>query len=90
MATPAWIPRPANAVWKTTELKINHMEGPGASPILWGDYFILDCDGTDMQYVAELDKKTGKVVRKIPRSYDMNTLRPDQRKAFCIPTIIKR
>ncbi len=62
-------------VWKNTELKLDHMEGPGASPILWGDYFILDCDGRDVQYVAELDKKTGKLVRKIARTYDMNTLR---------------
>lgn len=76
-------------IWKSTELKLDHMEGPGASPILWGDYFVLDCDGRDVQYVAELDKKTGNLVRKIPRTFDMNTLRPDQRKAFCIPTIVK-
>ena len=75
-------------IWKNTDLKLDHMEGPGASPILWGDYYVLHCDGRDVQYLAELDKKSGAVVRKVQRSYPMNTLRPDQRKAFDIPTVV--
>ncbi len=75
-------------IWKNEDLKLNHMEGAGSSPILWGGYYILHCDGTDVQYVAMLDKTTGQLVRKLPRTFPLNTLGPHERKAFSIPTVV--
>lgn len=46
-------------VWKTEELKHDHRHGPGGSPILHGDLLIINCDGTDVQFVIALDKRTG-------------------------------
>ncbi|HEV3345065.1 MAG TPA: PQQ-binding-like beta-propeller repeat protein [Pirellulales bacterium] len=54
-------------VWRTDELKYQHGHGPAGSPVLYGDLLIVSCDGTDVQYVAALDKKTGKVRWKSPR-----------------------
>jgi outer membrane protein assembly factor BamB len=46
-------------VWKTEELKHDHRHGPGGSPVLYEDLLILNCDGTDVQFVIALDKATG-------------------------------
>jgi outer membrane protein assembly factor BamB len=75
-------------IWKNNQLVIDHKEGPGSSPILYNDLFILDCDGTDLDYIAALDKKTGQIRWKTNRSYDLAKLRWDLRKAYCMPTVV--
>jgi hypothetical protein len=40
-----------NVLWKT-ELEYQHRHGPGGSPVLFGDLLIINCDGTDVQYVV--------------------------------------
>ncbi|MGD9721969.1 MAG: PQQ-binding-like beta-propeller repeat protein [Pirellulales bacterium] len=47
-------------VW-THKLAYDHRHGPGGSPIVWNDLVIVSCDGTDVQYTAALDKRTGEV-----------------------------
>ena len=71
--------RQANIIWKTT-LVYNHKHGPAGSPIIVGDLLILACDGTDVQYVTALDKRTGKEVWKTPR---------DGRMAYSTPLLIE-
>lgn len=75
-------------VWKSQELKLDHKEGPGSSPIVYKNLFILHCDGTDVQYVAALDKHTGKLVWKTDRTTDFGNKPGDLRKAFNIPLIV--
>ena len=48
-------------VWKTQELKHNHRHGPGGSPVIFEDLLILNCDGSDIQFVVALDKATGEI-----------------------------
>jgi len=45
-------------LWTNRKLKIKHENGPGSSPVLWGDLLIVHCDGSDLQYLAALDKST--------------------------------
>jgi outer membrane protein assembly factor BamB len=47
-------------LWKT-ELPYQHGHGAGGSPALFRDLLIINCDGTDVQYVVALDKETGKI-----------------------------
>ena len=47
-------------LWRS-RLKYQHGHGPGGSPVLFEDLLIVSCDGTDVQYVAALDKENGKV-----------------------------
>ena len=56
-------------VWKNTELKYNVIQGGASSPILHGDLLILTCDGIDNQFIAALDKRTGKVKWKQERAH---------------------
>ena len=75
-------------VWRSEELQLDHGEGPGSSPILWQDLLILTCDGKDVQYVAALDKATGKLRWKTPRS-GKPAEDPEQRKAYSTPLVAK-
>jgi outer membrane protein assembly factor BamB len=50
-------------VWRT-ELTYEHRHGPGGSPVVFDNLLILNCDGTDTQYVVALDKRTGTEVWK--------------------------
>lgn len=56
-------------VWKT-QLEYEHRHGPAGSPVLFRDLVILNCDGTDTQFVVALNKHTGKEVWKKLRSED--------------------
>jgi outer membrane protein assembly factor BamB len=48
-------------VWKTRLDYDNGQHGPGGSPVIYDNLLIVSCDGQDVQYVAALDKLTGKV-----------------------------
>jgi len=56
-------------IWKNTEFKYNAFQGAGSSPILHEDLLILTCDGTDNQFLAALDKRTGKTQWQQPRAH---------------------
>lgn len=74
-------------LWTNTEHKIDHEVGPGSSPMLYGDLLILPYDGTDLQFVVALDKKTGKTTWKTKRSAVIQ--KPgEQKKAFSTPLVI--
>jgi outer membrane protein assembly factor BamB len=76
-------------LWKNTSLKHDHdKNGPGSSPILYGDKLILNCDGTELRYVAALNKNTGKLAWRANRSNDMSDINFHLRKAYQTPHII--
>lgn len=53
-------------VWKT-RFNYASQHGAGASPILYGDLLILNCDGGDDAFVVAIDKRTGKTRWKTSR-----------------------
>lgn len=57
----ACITQSGEIVWKTRLEYDNGQHGPGGSPVLYDNLLIVSCDGQDVQYVAALDKLTGKV-----------------------------
>ncbi|MEY4484606.1 MAG: Serine/threonine-protein kinase AfsK [Verrucomicrobiota bacterium] len=59
-------------LWKNTDLKLMHENGPGSSTYLAGDHVIFNGDGSDVQFVAALDKATGKVAWKTLRTGAMH------------------
>lgn len=75
----ACLTRGGEIVWKT-ELQYNHRHGPGGSPVVFDDLLIIACDGTDVQYVTALNKKTGEEVWKTPR---------DGKMAYSTPLLIE-
>jgi outer membrane protein assembly factor BamB len=67
-------------VWRTNEIKYAHGHGPAGSPVLYKDLLIASCDGTDVQYVIALDKKTGSIRWKSDRTGAM---------AYSTPLVIR-
>ena len=64
-------------IWSRRDFVCNHYRGAGSSPILYGDLFLLDFDGSDHQFIVALDKKTGRTVWQKNRSIDYKDLDPD-------------
>jgi outer membrane protein assembly factor BamB len=64
-------------LWQTA-LPYDSMHGNGASPTLYRDLLILNCDGADQAFVVALDKNTGKERWKTPRRkpYDQSYSTP--------------
>ncbi|MFN0107778.1 MAG: PQQ-binding-like beta-propeller repeat protein [Blastocatellia bacterium] len=56
----ACITQTGEIVWKTKLDYDNGQHGPGGSPVIYEDLLIVNCDGQETQYVAALDKQTGK------------------------------
>jgi outer membrane protein assembly factor BamB len=78
-------------VWKTQELKYAHGHGPGGSPVLWKDLLLVNCDGTDVQYVAALDKRSGAIRWKTERRHIGEKRRSGELQvpmAYCTPLLI--
>jgi outer membrane protein assembly factor BamB len=75
-------------LWKNQELVFGHdNNGPGSSPIVYKDLYIVNCDGTDVRYVAALDKATGRLAWKTPRSNAILT-GPGASKSYGTPQIV--
>lgn len=82
-------------VWERRDFVCNHFRGAGSSPIVHGNLLILHFDGSDHQFVAALDKKTGATQWEVKRSVDYKDLGPngkpeadgDWRKAYATPHV---
>ena len=73
-------------LWTNIEHHVMHENGPGGSPELVGDSLIFHCDGSDKQFIAALDKKSGKTIWTTPRSGKMNK-NPQLQKAYGTPLV---
>ena len=59
-----------------------HENGPGSSPLLWGDLMIFHLDGSDKQSIVALKQETGEIVWQTKRSGKMNS-NPQLKKKLC-------
>lgn len=76
-------------VWKRNDLKCEHMQGTGASPILYKDLLILHFEGTDHQFIVALNKKNGETVWRAERPQEYyERLAPVGRKAYVTPIVV--
>lgn len=78
----------AAPIWANRELTCDHINGPGSSPVLFKDLYILCCDGGDVQYVAALNKNSGKLVWRTNRSVNFDGVPADVRKAYNTPIVM--
>lgn len=76
-------------IWTRTDLNCDHMQGAASSPILYKDLLIIHVEGTDVQYLIALDKRTGKTVWKTERPQEFyKNVEPVYRKAYCTPIVV--
>lgn len=78
-------------LWRRTDLNCDHMQGPASSPILFGDFVIVTLEGTDNQFMAALDKKTGDTVWRYDRPADLYTddVKGVYKKSYQTPVIVQ-
>ena len=75
-------------LWRNADLTIQHENGPGSSPILWRDLLIFHMDGSDRQFVAALDKRTGRLAWKTDRTGTMHS-NPQLKKSYATPVVVE-
>jgi outer membrane protein assembly factor BamB len=76
-------------VWKRTDLKCNHVQGPGSSPVIYNNLLILHYEGTDVRYIVALDKATGKQVWRTERPDEpYKALASIGKKSYVTPLIV--
>ncbi|MDA9962434.1 PQQ-binding-like beta-propeller repeat protein [Opitutales bacterium] len=77
-------------IWKNNDkrLWVMHENGPGSSPLLWGDLMIFHLDGSDKQSIVALKQETGEIVWQTKRSGKMNS-NPQLKKSYATPILVK-
>ena len=88
MGTACLDTRPPRSFGSRRNCNSTTKSGPAASPALFEDLLLFNCDGTDVQYGAALDKNTGALVWKTNRS-GVITKPNDRKKAFVTPLVIQ-
>ena len=78
--------RSGEVLWTNQELWVMHENGPGGSPVIWNDLLIFHMDGSDQQFIAAIDKQTGKVAWQTARSGEMPS-NPQLKKAYGTPVV---
>ncbi len=82
-------------LWERRDFVCNHYRGAGSSPVIWDGLLFNHYDGSDLQYIVALDKKTGKTAWEVKRSVDYKDVQPDGkiqadgdwRKAYATPHV---
>ena len=76
-------------VWKRSDLKCEHVQGTGSSPMLYKDLLILHFEGTDQQFIVALNKKNGETMWRTDRPKECyELLAPIGKKAYITPIVI--
>jgi len=77
-------------VWTRTDLTCDHVQGPGSSLMIYKNLLIVHVEGTDVQYLAALDKTTGKTVWRTDRPKELYDPLPwIGKKAYITPIIVR-
>jgi outer membrane protein assembly factor BamB len=76
-------------VWKRTDFKCKHVQGPASSPVIYKNLLILHFEGTDVRYIVALDKSNGKLIWRSDRPAEpYEPLTEIGRKAYTTPLLI--
>ncbi|MFM8733975.1 MAG: PQQ-binding-like beta-propeller repeat protein [Pirellulales bacterium] len=76
-------------LWRNRTLRLDHMNGPGSTPVLYDGLLIVNCDGCDVQEIAAFRAATGDLAWKTPRSGALRE-NPDLKKAYGTPVIVRQ
>ncbi len=76
-------------VWERTDLQCEHIQGPGSSLMIYKDKLIVHLEGTDVQHIMALDKRTGETLWIAERPRELYDPMADiGKKAFVTPIVV--
>ncbi len=82
--------RTGKKVWVRTDMECAHVQGPGSSLFLYEDKLIVHMEGTDVQDIYALDKRTGETIWKTSRAPEFyDPLADIGKKAYVTPIVIE-
>lgn len=77
-------------VWARTDMQCEHIQGAGSSLFLYENKLIVHMEGTDVQDIYALDKKTGKTLWKTSRNSEFyNSILSIGKKAYVTPIVME-
>jgi outer membrane protein assembly factor BamB len=71
-------------LWKTNEFSYKPVHGNGGCPVLVDDLLIFNADAMESPFIVALDKQSGKLRWKTPRTSDAK-----KKFSFCTPLVIE-
>jgi outer membrane protein assembly factor BamB len=78
-----------NILWERTDMRCEHIQGPGSSLLIYKDKLIVHMEGSDIQYIAALDKRTGETLWRTERPRELyDSLEYIGKKAYVTPIIV--
>ncbi|MEN8155829.1 MAG: PQQ-binding-like beta-propeller repeat protein [Bacteroidota bacterium] len=77
-------------VWERTDMQCEHIQGPGSSLFIYKEKLIVHMEGSDIQYIVALDKKTGETIWRSERPGELyEPLEYIGKKAYTTPIIVE-
>jgi len=77
-------------MWRNRELHCDHFQGPVSSPVICDDLVIVHLEGIDVQFIAAIDKNTGKTAWRTDRPKEIySNLNKIVYKAYHTPVIVE-
>ncbi|MDX2431934.1 MAG: PQQ-binding-like beta-propeller repeat protein [Bacteroides sp.] len=77
-------------VWERKDMQVEHIQGPASSLLIYKDKLIVHMEGSDIQYIVALDKKTGKTIWKTERPKELyDHLEYIGKKTYITPIIVE-
>jgi len=81
--------RTGEVLWKRSDIQVEHVQGPGSSLLIYKDKLMVHLEGSDIQYILALDKKTGETIWKTERPKEVyDQLEYIGKKAYITPLIL--
>jgi len=78
-----------SVVWKRTDFKCKHVQGPASSPVIYKNLLILHYEGTDVRFIVALNKSNGELVWRSDRPVEpYEPITVIGRKAYTTPLIL--
>lgn len=76
-------------LWERKDMIVEHIQGPASSLLIYKDKLIVHMEGSDLQYIVALDKKTGRTLWKTDRPKELyDQLEYIGKKAYITPIIV--
>jgi outer membrane protein assembly factor BamB len=78
-----------SVVWTRTDMNCEHMQGAASSLFLYENMLIVHIEGTDVQYIAALDKTSGETIWRTDRPREFyEDIAPVYKKAYATPIVV--
>ena len=82
--------RTGATVWARSDMQCEHIQGPGSSLLIYKNKLIVHMEGSDIQYIVALDKRSGETIWRTERPKELyDRLEYIGKKAYTTPIVVR-